>query len=82
MPLTALMPGLVRPADSANALAVYRFAAGLSAFVGPALVGLLGGTAHMTLLIWTFVGLYLAAAAVSLTLNSRVDPGYRGPVKA
>ncbi|MEV7090471.1 MFS transporter [Streptomyces sp. NPDC093085] len=74
VPLTALMPGLVRPADSANALAVYSLAAGLSAFVGPALVGLLGGAAHMTALIWTFVALYLVAAALSLALDSPTDP--------
>ncbi|WP_275558966.1 MFS transporter [Streptomyces sp. 5-6(2022)] len=79
VPLTALMPGLVRPADSANALGVYSLAAGLSAFVGPALVGLLGGTAHMTALIWTFTGLYLAAAALSLTLDPRTGPGHHAP---
>ncbi|MFF3491969.1 MFS transporter [Streptomyces sp. NPDC002795] len=79
VPLTALMPSLVRPADSANALAVYSLAAGLSAFVGPALVGVLGGTAHMTALIWTFVALYLVAAVLSRTLDSPAGHDRKAP---
>ncbi len=71
VPLTALMP----ESDSGSALAIYTLAAGLSAFAGPALVGLLGGSAHMDRAIWAFVALYLAAALVSLTLKSTVDPG-------
>ncbi|MDT5155186.1 MAG: hypothetical protein QOI01_6919 [Mycobacterium sp.] len=43
VPLTALVPSMVPPEDRGSALAVYTLAAGLSAFVGPALVGLLGG---------------------------------------
>lgn len=75
VPLTALMPGLVRPGDTGSALAVYSLAAGLSAFVGPAVVGLLGGTANMTAIIWTFAALYLLAAILSRTLTSPTDPG-------
>ncbi|MEU1984086.1 MFS transporter [Nocardia sp. NPDC019395] len=75
VPLTALMPALVPAPDRGSALAIYSLAAGLSAFVGPAIVGALGGTAHMTALIWTFVVLYLLAAAASVTLRSTVDPG-------
>jgi MFS family permease len=41
VPLTALVPSMVPPEDRGSALAVYTLAAGLSAFVGPALVGLL-----------------------------------------
>ena len=77
VPLTALMPSMVRPGDSANALGVYSLAAGLSAFVGPAVVGFLGGTAHMGAIVWTFVALYLVAAALSLPLRSETDPGHR-----
>ncbi|WP_024802835.1 MFS transporter [Nocardia sp. BMG51109] len=75
VPLTALVPAVVGKADSGSALAVYTLAAGLSAFVGPAIAGLVGGSAHMGIAIWTFVGLYLAAALVSLTLHAEEDPG-------
>lgn len=75
VPLTALMPGVVGKSDSGSALAIYTLAAGLSAFVGPAIVGLLGGSAHMGSAIWTFVVLYLLAAVASLVLKSEVDPG-------
>ncbi|WP_084531765.1 MFS transporter [Nocardia miyunensis] len=75
VPLTALMPAVVDKADSGSALAIYSLAAGLSAFVGPAIAALLGGSAHMGIAIWIFVALYLAAALVSLTLGSEVDPG-------
>ncbi|WP_256974193.1 MFS transporter [Rhodococcus sp. NCIMB 12038] len=75
VPLTALVPSMVTPDDRGSALAVYTLAAGLSAFVGPALAGLLGGAAHMPVLIWTFAGLYLAAAAVTYVLRTPSDPG-------
>jgi len=75
VPLTALVPSMVTPDDRGSALAVYTLAAGLSAFVGPALAGLLGGAAHMSVLIWTFVGLYLAAAVTTYVLRTPSDPG-------
>ncbi|TKG64918.1 MFS transporter [Prauserella endophytica] len=77
VPLTALMPGMVQLADRGSSLAIYTLAAGLSAFVGPAIAGMLGGTANMAVIIWTFAGLYLLAALVSFTLRSEVDPGDR-----
>jgi polyol permease family len=75
VPLTALVPSMVPPEDRGSALAVYTLAAGLSAFVGPALVGLLGGVAHMSTLIWTFAALYAVAAAVTYVLRTDSDPG-------
>jgi polyol permease family len=75
VPLTALVPSMVPPDDRGSALAVYTLAAGLSAFVGPALVGMLGGVAHMGVLIWTFAALYVVAAAVTCVLRTDSDPG-------
>lgn len=75
VPLTALVPSMVPAEDRGSALAVYTLAAGLSAFVGPALVGLLGGVAHMGVLIWAFAALYVIAAAVTYVLRTDADPG-------
>lgn len=74
VPLTALTPALVHPEDRGSALAVYTLAAGLSAFVGPGLVALLGGVEHMTALVWVFVGMYLVGALLCLVLRSPEDP--------
>jgi len=78
VPLTALVPSMVPVADRGSALAVYTLAAGVSAFIGPVLVAVLGGTANMTVLIWVFAGLYIAAALVSLVLKTSEDPGQKG----
>jgi polyol permease family len=75
VPLTALVPSMVPVEDRGSALATYTLAAGISAFIGPALVAMLGGTANMTLLIWVFAGLYLVAAVATLALRSDQDPG-------
>lgn len=74
VPLTALTPALVSVEDRGSALAVYTLAAGLSAFVGPAIVALLGGAANMTLLVWVFVGMYVAGALLCAALRSPEDP--------
>jgi polyol permease family len=75
VPLTALVPAMVPVEERGAALATYTLAAGLASFVGPALVAILGGTANMTALIWTFVGLYLVAAVATYALRSDDDPG-------
>ena len=82
VPLTALVPSMVPPDDRGSALAVYTLAAGLSAFIGPVLVGLLGGVAHMSTLIWTFAALYLVAAGVTYLLRTDSDPGSAGYQRA
>lgn len=74
VPLTALVPALVPVKDRGSALAVYTLAAGLSSFLGPVLVGLLGGTANMTVLIWSFVAMYLLGAVLCVVLRSKEDP--------
>jgi len=74
VPLTALVPSFVPARDRGSALAVYTLAAGLSAFVGPVLVGALGGAANLPVLIWTFIGMYLLGAVLCLALHSLEDP--------
>lgn len=74
VPLTALTPALVAVEDRGSALAVYTLAAGLSAFIGPVIVALLGGAGHMTLLVWTFVGMYAVGAVLCMVLRSSEDP--------
>jgi hypothetical protein len=49
----------------------------VSAFIGPVLVAVLGGAANMTVLIWTFAALYIAAALVSRVLRTSEDPGQK-----
>ncbi|EKG40171.1 alpha-ketoglutarate permease [Pseudomonas syringae pv. avellanae str. ISPaVe013] len=77
VPLTALVPSLVRPEERGSALALYTLAAGLSAFLGPALVAMLGGTGHLEGLVWIFALMYLLGAIVTLALGSEEDPGQR-----
>ncbi|GFZ74728.1 MFS transporter [Pseudomonas amygdali pv. eriobotryae] len=76
VPLTALVPSMVPPAERGNALALYTLAAGLAAFLGPALVAVVGGAGRMELLIWIFAAMYLGGALLCLYLSSSEDPGY------
>lgn len=75
VPLTALVPALVQPKERANALAVYTLAAGLSSFIGPVMVGLLGGSNNLQAAIWVFAAIYVLGALLCLTLKSNEDPG-------
>lgn len=75
VPLTALVPAMVPTAERANALALYTLAAGLAAFLGPALVAVMGGAEHMELLIWIFAAMYLVGALLCAYLSSAEDPG-------
>lgn len=74
VPLTALMPSSVGSRDTGNALAIYTLAAGLSQFIGPALVAVLGGADNMEMIIWVFAVLYFLAAGVSYLLKTSADP--------
>lgn len=75
VPLTALVPAMVPAAERANALALYTLAAGLAAFLGPALVAVVGGAEQMELLIWIFAAMYLGGALLCAYLSSAEDPG-------
>lgn len=80
VPLTALVPTLVPAEERGNALALYTLAAGLAAFLGPALVAVLGGAEHMELLMWIFAMMYLGSAVLCGCLTTREDPGWAGGV--
>lgn len=74
VPLTALVPSMVPPEDRGSALALYTLAAGLAAFIGPALVGVLGGVESIALLIWIYAGMYIVGAFLCTLLHSPDDP--------
>lgn len=74
VPLTALVPSFVPTEDRGSALAVYTLAVGLSAFIGPVLVGALGGAANLPILIGRFVAMYLIGALLCLAIRSKEDP--------
>ena len=81
VPLTALVPALVSPVERGSALAVYTLAAGLSSFVGPALIGLFGGYQHLSLIIWAFFAMYIIGALLTVFLRSSEDPVHQGRPK-
>lgn len=61
VPLSALVPSLVKE-DEGAAMAVLNLGAGLSVFVGPALVGLFYGLVGSEGMIWILAGLYFLSA--------------------
>ncbi|MBH2670460.1 MFS transporter [Serratia marcescens] len=58
VPLSAIMPSLA-PDNKGAAMSILNLGAGLSTFVGPAVVGLLIGSLGTVGVIWIFTGLYL-----------------------
>jgi MFS family permease len=82
VPLSALMPSMVRHKDKGAALAVLNFGAGGAAFVGPALVTvfhpLIGGGGVAIV----FSVLYLVAAVASTRLKDASDPGEQRRIAA
>ncbi len=65
VPLSALVPSLVKEEKGA-AMSILNLGAGLSAFLGPAIIGIvywLGGSG--TVIIWTFAALYIITAFLS-----------------
>ncbi|OMQ21862.1 MFS transporter [Serratia oryzae] len=63
VPLSAIMPSLA-PENKGAAMSVLNLGAGLSTFVGPAVVGLFIGSLGSGGVIWIFTGLYLFAGAL------------------
>ncbi len=61
VPLSAIMPTLA-PENKGAAMSVLNLGAGLSTFVGPALVGLFIGSLGALGVIWIFTGLYFISA--------------------
>ena len=58
VPLSAIMPSLA-PDNKGAAMSILNLGAGLSTFVGPAVVGLFIGSLGTVGVIWIFTGLYL-----------------------
>lgn len=58
VPLSAIMPSLA-PGNKGAAMSILNLGAGLSTFVGPAVVGLFIGSLGTVGVIWIFTGLYL-----------------------
>ncbi|MBE9912427.1 MFS transporter [Paenibacillus donghaensis] len=67
-PLSALVPSLVKREKGA-AMSVLNLGAGLSSFVGPALVGILFGFIGSTGLVWTITGIYIVGAILTKFLT-------------
>jgi polyol permease family len=61
VPLSALIPTLA-PNDKGAAMSILNLGAGLSTFLGPAIVGIFIGSLGVVGLIWIYVGLYLLSA--------------------
>ncbi|MFJ4156276.1 MFS transporter [Pseudomonas sp. NPDC089752] len=77
IPLTTVMSTLrdAKGNDDGTILALYALGAGVSAFMGPAIVGALMPAIGVEGLVWTFAGMYLAGAVIALLLKTEADPG-------
>ena len=64
VPLSALVPSLVKK-DKGAAMAVLNLGAGLSVFVGPAIVGLFIGSVGNEGVVWILAGLYMVSAVLT-----------------
>ncbi len=68
VPLSALMPGL-EPQNKGAAMSILNLGAGMSTWIGPALVGLLLPPIGVAGVMWVFAGLYLASGFMALFLT-------------
>ena len=68
VPLSALMPSLV-PEHRGATLSLLSLGAGMSVWVGPALVALLLKPIGVVGLMWVFAALYVFSGALALTLK-------------
>lgn len=69
VPLSALVPSLVDK-DKGAAVSVLNLGAGLAAFVGPAIVGLMNPLGY-TAIAWTLAGLYIVSAVLTLLISRK-----------
>jgi polyol permease family len=72
VPLSALVPSLVQN-DKGAAIAILNLGAGLSVFVGPAIVGLFIGIAGNEGVVWILAGLYLISAILTKFITLSKD---------
>ncbi|MGE8080328.1 MFS transporter [Peribacillus loiseleuriae] len=63
VPLSALIPSLA-PENRGAAMSILNLGAGLSTFVGPAIVGLFIGSVGTVGILWIYSGLYLLSAFI------------------
>ncbi|GKU83287.1 MFS transporter [Niallia sp. NCCP-28] len=68
VPLSALIPSLA-PESRGAAMSILNLGAGLSTFVGPALVGLFFASVGTVGIIWIYTGLYLFSAFLMIFVN-------------
>lgn len=68
VPLSAIMPSLA-PENKGAAMSVLNLGAGLSTFIGPAIVGLFIGSLGTEGVIWVFSGLYIFSAYLMKFIN-------------
>jgi MFS family permease len=61
--LSALMPSLA-PENRGAAMSILNLGAGLSTFLGPALVGIFIGTVGTVGILWIYSGLYVVSAII------------------
>lgn len=69
VPLSALVPSLVDK-DKGAAVSVLNLGAGLAAFVGPAIVGLMNPLGY-TAIAWTLAGLYIVSAVLTVLISRK-----------
>lgn len=65
VPLSALLPSLA-PENRGAAMSILNLGAGLSTFVGPALVGVFIGTVGTVGILWIYSGLYVVSAIIMI----------------
>jgi MFS family permease len=67
-PLGAITAEL-EPKNTGSALAIFNLGAGLSTFVGPTVVGLIGGGTNIEAIMWAFASMYIIGAILSIYLR-------------
>ncbi|WP_342515274.1 MFS transporter [Sporosarcina sp. FSL K6-1522] len=65
VPLSALLPSLA-PENRGAAMSILNLGAGLSTFVGPAIVGLFIGTVGTVGILWIYSGLYIVSSILMI----------------
>lgn len=78
VPLSALMPSL-SPEHKGAAMSILNLGAGLSTFIGPAIVGLAIGPLGIVGVIWIFALLYLISAILAFFLRLPPSSRHRPP---
>jgi polyol permease family len=70
VPLSAIMPSL-EPKNKGAAMSILNLGAGLSTFVGPAIVGALNNVVGVQGIVWAFAVLYIVGAILTHFLETR-----------